>query len=355
MGGEGIWTEPVRGGAFGAELAGLAGLDRLRLLLAGKLPRAPLSYLTGLHATAFGPGVATFAMPVTGWLAPSQGPVPGGVVAILGDAALGCAIQTVLGPAVRCTTTELSVNMIRPAPGRGMLTSRAHNVHVGRRMALSETTVTDGDGRSVAHCSSWCLVFPPLEDVPPPPDVTELVEIEPDDADYVAPFARPVEGEVLSQDVFDKLSGLDIMRELVEGGLPLPPLSQLTGARPTEAGEGTCTFTMPASKWLTPPTGAMQGGVVAMLADLSMAGAMTTTLPSGTALATLDLRVQYVRPVAADGRLLSADATVTHRGHHMTAAWAQVTDDKDKVLAMATSSALLLPGRRADLSDLAGD
>ena len=141
------------------------------------------------------------------------------------------------------------------------------------------------------------------------------------------------------------------MRAHISGELPRPPLSYLMGARPTEAGEATCTFAMPATGWLCSPLGTVEGGVTACLADLALGGAVQTTVPSGTALAPTDLRVQFLRPVRPDGRMLTAAARVVHRGRTVAVAQAAVTNADGKLVALATGSALLLPGRRADLRD----
>ena len=135
------------------------------------------------------------------------------------------------------------------------------------------------------------------------------------------------------------------------GELPLSPAALLLGARPIEAGEGTCTFSMPATGWLTSPTGLVLGGVTACLADFALGAAMHTTVPSGTAVAPTDLRVQFIRPAPGDGRQVTARATVVHRGRGRACARAEVTDSEARLVALADASALILPGRRADLSD----
>jgi acyl-coenzyme A thioesterase PaaI-like protein len=42
---------------------------------------------------------------------------------------------------------------------------------------------------------------------------------------------------------------------------------------------------------------------------------------------------------------------VVHRGRGLAYARAEVTDSEARLLALADASALILPGRRADLSD----
>lgn len=346
---EAIWHEPVRGSKFSAELFGLPGIEQLRLYVNDRLDPPPINYLTGMRPTEVGAGSATFTMPITPWLRVPQGLTIGGVIAILADGPLGCAIQTTLPPATGYTTSELSINMVRPVPKSGELIARGRLVHGGRNLALSEVFVTDDAGRLVAHGTSRCVIFPPHPDVPEPP--AEIPAWEPVQDDWVPPFRRADQGEVLVQDVWESQSGLEVLRAQIAGELPDPPLHHLLGIRPVAADEGTCVFSMPTSGWITSPSGFVEGGVTACLADVALGGAAQTTVPSGTACVPTDLRVQFIRPVPPDGGPISAAATVLHRGRGVVAARAEVTTEDGKLLALASGSAMVIPGRRADLGD----
>jgi uncharacterized protein (TIGR00369 family) len=172
-----------------------------------------------------------------------------------------------------------------------------------------------------------------------------------EDDEWIPPFQRPALGTVLGQEIWATHSGLDTLRGLVSGDLPRPPLSHLLGMRPTEADEGSCSFTMPANAWLTSPTGLVLGGVTACLADVALGSAVQTTVPAGSALAPTDLRVQFIRPVPPDGGTITARAAVLHRGRAMAASRAEVTNEQGKLVALASGGAVILPGRRADLAD----
>jgi uncharacterized protein (TIGR00369 family) len=87
-----------------------------------------------------------------------------------------------------------------------------------------------------------------------------------------------------------------------------------------------------------------------MLAETALSTAIGTTLPAGTALAPIDLKVNFLRPLASDGRESIAHGTVRHAGRRLAVADATVTDADDKVVAFATGSAMILPGRRASLA-----
>ncbi len=342
------WQEPVRGDLYPKELRGLSGIEQLRLFLTGQVGPPPIGELTGMHPTEVGVGTATFTMPITRWLQAPQGTVTGGAVAILADGPLGCAIQTALPPATGFTTTELSINMVRPVPVDGQLIARGRLVHASRQLGLTEVFITDGAGRLIAHGTSRCAIFPPDPTVGAPPvDVPLPQHVD----DELRPYERPATGSVLEEDIWQAMSGLEVMEGIIAEELPAPPSNHLFGLRPTAASEGACTFVMPAHGWLASPTGFVEGGATAFLADCALGGAVQTTAPAGTAIAPTDLRVQFLRPVPTDGTTLTALARVVHRGRGFAAARAEVSNEAGKLVALAGASALIQPGRRARLRD----
>ena len=71
---------------------------------------------------------------------------------------------------------------------------------------------------------------------------------------------------------------------------------------------------LPCSKWLSTSAGTIQGGFTAMLAESAMTSAAFSTAPADTAVATLDFKVNYLRPVFPDGDEMTARARILHRG-----------------------------------------
>lgn len=338
-----IWREPVRGGHFDPRLFGLSGLEQLRSFFRGLAPPPPLAYLTGMWITEVDEGTATFTMPATEWLLSPPGYVQLGVLAMLADGSLGCAVQTALPPATPYTTSDLSMSFLRPVVADGAeLVARGRVVHAGRSLALSEVEIRDGRGRLVAHGTSRCFV---LDQLDPIPDPTGVEPLDMPTYDTPDPYRRPVVGRPLSQDVWDRMTGLEIMQGFLAGDLPAPPISHLTGLMPVDAAEGSTTVVLPTSPWLTSPLGTVQGGATALLADTALATAVQTTIPRRTSFATLDLKVSYLRPVFADGRDLVGTATVVHRGRTLSVANAEVRNADGKKAAVATAAALIREDR----------
>ncbi|MGH2722754.1 MAG: hotdog fold thioesterase [Actinomycetota bacterium] len=348
-----IWTEPVRGGYPDPRLFGHPGLEQMRAYFRGLAPAPPLGRLLGLLPTHVGPGAATFVMPATEWLLAPVPFVSLGVQAMLADAALGCAVQTTLPPATPYTTSDLSLTFLRPLDADGgQVAGRGRLVHAGRSLGVAELMIQDSRARPVTHGTTRCFFLDPLE--VPPPDEEDLPRFDFPTFDEDDPFRRPVAGSPLPQDVWDRTSGLEVLRGLVAGDLPPPPITHLTGLRPVEVDQGTATFVLPTTGWLTSPLGTVQGGATALLAETVLASAVQTTIPPRTAYTPLDLKVNYLRPVFADGRDLVGGATVVHRGRTLAVASAELRNAEGKLAALATGTALIREGspwRAADRSD----
>jgi uncharacterized protein (TIGR00369 family) len=359
VGGDGqeIWREPLRGGYPDPAVIGWSGLERMRKWQLGTMPPPPLFFLTGAMPTTFGVGTAEAQMPATGWLANSSGLIGGGTLAILADIAFGCSLETKLPPAVPYTTAELSLTFLRPArpatqaaPGKApdaTLTAGGQAIHSGRSVGLSEAFVLEGGSdRLIAHGTSRLSILPTIDPAPDPPPEEEF---DPPENPTPDPYLRPPPDTVLDPSVWAELSGAEILSRQISGDLPLPPISALTGIRPVASGERTATMLMPATEWLASPTRLLQGGTIAMLADAAMMlAAMTTTAP-GTVIAGLDLKINFLRPAPADGRDLTAEATIEHSGRTLAISRATVSNADGKLVALATGTAMYLTDRAASL------
>ena len=106
---------------------------------------------------------------------------------------------------------------------------------------------------------------------------------------------------------------------------------------------------MPATEWLNSPARRLQGGTIVMLADTAMMIAVLTTAPAGTAIAALDLKANFLRPVAGDGRDLTARAVVEHTGRTLAISRTRIENADGKPVMLATGTAMYLPGRPASL------
>ena len=347
-----IWQEPAIGGYPDPSFIGLSGLERMRAFREGRVPFPPIFYLTEIPFTSVSAGHAGFEMPASPWFANATGLIPGGMAAVLADAPLGTALDTDLPPGVGYTTAEMSLTFLRPVQPHpeNKISASGQLVHRTNTVGVTEAfLIDDATEQLVVFASSRLAIFPPLDPIPEPPAETPVIDQPFPGSSPEHPLRRPVRGEVIDQAEFDRLSGREILDGWVSGERPDPPIAELIGFRVTRADDGEVEMTMPCSRWLSTALGTVQGGFIAMLAELTMASAAFSTVEAGTAVAPLDLKVNFLRPVPPDERDLTARAEVVHRGRTISISSCRVTNADGKPVALATGSAMNLPGRPANL------
>jgi uncharacterized protein (TIGR00369 family) len=342
-----IVDEPVRGSFAYLEQPGLfalPGLDQLQLFIDRKLPAPPLTHLSGLVVEEADAGTSTWAIPASpGWRS-AAGMFPGGALGFVADAALAGAVFTTLPRGMALLSSELSMNFLEPAwPSSERLTARGTLIHLGRRQGLSEARVEDAHGSLLAHATSRCVLQTLPFDPPEPPD--RFPPVEPPVFDTPDPHLRPAEGDVVPPAVWQETGGLDLVQLWHKEERAPAPVCELLGLRFLDVAEGVVTISMPASLWFCTGFGTFYGGALTAFADAAINAAVMTTVPAGTSFGTLDLKVNFLRQVTPDGRPLIARATVEQRGRTIAVATCRIDDADGKLVAIASGSAMISPGR----------
>lgn len=141
-------------------------------------------------------------------------------------------------------------------------------------------------------------------------------------------------------------SGLELMRAIASGDAPPPPVAILLGFDIDRVDEGNVVFSMDPRDEHTNPLGTVHGGIITTLLDSAMGCAVHTTLPPGGMYTTLELKVNFLRPVFGGGARLLAEGTVLHRGGTAVLAEATILEDgTGRKVAHATSTCLILQPR----------
>lgn len=140
------------------------------------------------------------------------------------------------------------------------------------------------------------------------------------------------------------LSGLDYLQKLIRGELPPPPIAVLLNFRLSEITEGRAVFVCDPAEYHYNPIGLVHGGLAATLLDSAMGCAVHSTLPAGVGYTTLEIKVNYLRPLMPDRGQVRCEGTLIHRGSRTATADGRVTDVDGRLYAHATTTCLLLEG-----------
>ena len=137
------------------------------------------------------------------------------------------------------------------------------------------------------------------------------------------------------------LSGLDYLQKIVSGELPPPPIGVLMNFRISELSEGHAVFTVEPAEYHYNPIGVVHGGVAATLLDSAMGCAVHSTLPAGAGYTTLEIKVNYVRPMLAETGRVRCEANIIHVGGRTAVAEGRILDEKGKLYAHGTTTCLI--------------
>jgi uncharacterized protein (TIGR00369 family) len=133
-----------------------------------------------------------------------------------------------------------------------------------------------------------------------------------------------------------------MLQAMTRGEVARPPIADTLGFDEFEIlDKGRCVFFMRAQEFHYNPIGTVHGGVIATLLDSAAGCAVHSTLPAGWGYTTLDLTTKYLRPATVDSGQLRAEGSVIHRGRTTALAEARLFDERDRLLAYASSSCLL--------------
>ena len=138
----------------------MSGLEFVQGLVDGTLPLNTMAETLGYDVIEVSKGRAVVAVePNGGHLNPS-GTVHGGLAATLLDSCMGLAIRSMLERGRAQTTLEFKISLVRPiTPQTGLVKAEGKAISCGRRVGTAEGTLTDKDGRVLAHGTTTCLIF----------------------------------------------------------------------------------------------------------------------------------------------------------------------------------------------------
>jgi uncharacterized protein (TIGR00369 family) len=137
------------------------------------------------------------------------------------------------------------------------------------------------------------------------------------------------------------MAGIDYLKAMIAGELPPPPMAVLLQCELVDAEPGKVVFACRPDGSVYNPNGGVHGGLVCTLLD-SVAGlAVHSTLPAGRGYTSIEIKVNYLKPVRLGAGPLTATGTVVKAGSRVAFTEGAVTDASGAIVATATSTLLI--------------
>jgi uncharacterized protein (TIGR00369 family) len=138
-------------------------------------------------------------------------------------------------------------------------------------------------------------------------------------------------------------SGVQLLRAIVAGEVPPPPIAQLMDMSLDEVDEGRAVFSLTPAEWMYNPVGSVHGGIAATILDSCMGCAIHSLLPAGVAYTTSDLQIRYARGMTLETGRVLAEGRVVHAGRRLATAEGRLSvASSGKLIAHATTGCIVL-------------
>jgi uncharacterized protein (TIGR00369 family) len=122
-------------------------------------------------------------------------------------------------------------------------------------------------------------------------------------------------------------------------------VARLIGFEAEKIGEGRAVVALAAGPQHANPMGTLHGGILCDIADAAMGMAFASTLAPDESFTTIELKMNFFRPVWQAG--LRAEGTVVQRGRTIGYVECTITDEQRRVIAKAASTCMVLRGDMA--------
>ncbi len=136
------------------------------------------------------------------------------------------------------------------------------------------------------------------------------------------------------------LTGLEFLQGMMAKGVRAP-MAETLGFTLVEVGDGFAVFEGRVKEDFYNPQGIGHGGYAASLLDSALGCAVQTKLPKNTPYGTVELKINYIRPVLVECGLVRATANTIHVGRRMGTAEGRLVDENGKLLAHGSTTCMI--------------
>lgn len=137
------------------------------------------------------------------------------------------------------------------------------------------------------------------------------------------------------------MSGLEYMRKVMSGELPLAPMVKLLGIEFVQIEEGRAVLAATPLPEHENGIGIAHGGLAAALLDSALGCAVNASMPAGKIFTTLEMKIHYTRPITRDTGRVECTASVVHVGTRSATAEGKIVDAEGRIYAHGTATCML--------------
>lgn len=137
------------------------------------------------------------------------------------------------------------------------------------------------------------------------------------------------------------MSGVEFLHGLMAGTVAPPPMAQIMNFEIESVERGRVVFAATPAEEHYNPHGTVHGGFMATLFDTALGCAVHSLLERGYGYTTLEIHVNFVRPVTRDTGRLRCEAVVLHGGSRVATAEAKLLDSQGLLYGHATTTCLI--------------
>ncbi|MDN7226731.1 PaaI family thioesterase [Planococcus sp. N064] len=136
----------------------MSHLERLKKMMTGELPGAPIAQVLGFEVVEVEEGRVVIELEASERLHNPMGTLHGGILGDMADAAMGYTFVSTLADDELFTTVELKLNFLKPV-FKSKLRADGRIIKKGGTIGLLECHIYDEKGSLVAHSTSTCMVL----------------------------------------------------------------------------------------------------------------------------------------------------------------------------------------------------
>ncbi len=133
-------------------------------------------------------------------------------------------------------------------------------------------------------------------------------------------------------------SGLEYLRSIKNNEIAPPPVAMLIGYTISTVENGYAVFELDPKEYHYNPFSSVHGGIISTLLDTTMTASVLSTLPKGINCSTVEIKVNFVRPVTARCETLKCEAQPLHIGKNLATAEGKLKDQNGKLYAHGVST-----------------